>query len=138
MASGATHNNVALLSGAAVSLLSFPFFPAATVTRFAAGVLWSTYYESSDLDCKSSVYYRWGPLKFIWKPFISSGHREILHNPFWGPFVLISFAWFVSLAAAWVYFQDFSFFPVFVSWFKDFALGMLFSIWLHILVDKVT
>lgn len=138
MSSGTTHNNIALLSGAAASLLAISYFPAATVVRVAGGFLWATYYESPDLDCKSSVYYRWGPLKFIWGPFVDAGHRKILHDPFWGPGILIGFAGFVLLAAARVYFQNFTFFPVFVSWFIDFAFGMLLSIWLHDFVDWVT
>lgn len=138
MSSGATHKNIALLSGAVVTVLAYPFFPAVTVARVVGGFFWATYYESPDLDCKSSVYYRWGPLKFIWGPFVDAGHRKILHDPFWGAGILIGFAGFILLAAARAYFGSFGFFQVFVSWFTDFAFGMLLSIWLHDLVDKVT
>jgi len=37
---------------------------------------------------KSRSIHRWYILKFIWKPFINAGHREILHNPVWGPWIL--------------------------------------------------
>lgn len=137
MPAGVTHNNFNLLFGAAASALVYPYLPAASVLRIAAGILWATYYESSDLDCKSSVYYRWGPLKYIWDPFIEAGHRRILHNPFWGPGILIGFAWF-WLTVFWYFFlQDFVFVQVFVSWLLEFGAGMLFAIWAHLLIDKV-
>jgi uncharacterized metal-binding protein len=75
-----------------------------------------------DLDSESSIPCKlWGPFKFIWSPF---DHRELLHNVFWGPFILVSF---VKMP---LYYGGFEL----PGWT---IVGMVCMIWSHIIVDKI-
>ena len=58
------------------------------------GIIPYTLFITCDLDSEKSIVRQlWGPLGIIWSPFSHAGHREILHNFIWGPFILISFLW---------------------------------------------
>lgn len=63
-----------------------------------------------DLDLHSRPYRRWGPLRFIWKPYqVALSHRSILsHGPVLGTLVrLIYFlAVFTFLGSVLLYFQQ--------------------------------
>ena len=61
-------------------------FTTAQATSFAAGYLASLFLFSPDLDTKSASYRRWGPLRYLWLPYILLfRHRGISHNPIIGP-----------------------------------------------------
>ena len=89
---------------------------------FWLGCLICTFLITSDLDSDTSTPTKlWGPLKFIWYPF---NHRNVLHNVFWGPFILINFVkvplnGFGFALAGWT------------------IIGMITMIWCHIIVDEV-
>lgn len=61
---------------------------------FWLGIIPYTLFFTCDLDSEKSIVRRlWGPFGIIWSPFSNAGHREILHNPVWGPFILVCFLW---------------------------------------------
>ena len=61
---------------------------------FWLGIIPYTLFITCDLDSEKSIVRRlWGPFGIIWSPFSNAGHREILHNPVWGPFILVCFLW---------------------------------------------
>jgi uncharacterized metal-binding protein len=61
---------------------------------FWLGIIPYTLFITCDLDSEKSIVRRlWGPFGIIWSPFSNAGHREILHNPAWGPFILVCFLW---------------------------------------------
>ena len=62
--------------------------------NFWLGAIPYTLFITCDLDSEKSIVRKlWGPLGIIWSPFSNAGHREILHNPVWGPFILVCFLW---------------------------------------------
>jgi hypothetical protein len=62
--------------------------------NFWLGIIPYTLFITCDLDSEKSIVRRlWGPFGIIWSPFSNAGHREILHNPVWGPFILVCFLW---------------------------------------------
>ena len=77
-----------------------------------------------DLDSATSFVTKlWGPFKIIWKPFVTAGHREILHNWVYGPFIQIGI-WL--LPALW--------YKIEVSNFI--IIGAVLMLWTHIMTDK--
>ena len=61
---------------------------------FWLGIIPYTLFITCDLDSEKSIVRRlWGPFGIIWSPYSNAGHREILHNPVWGPFILVCFLW---------------------------------------------
>lgn len=69
---------------------------AATVAFTFAGLMFS-----GDLDLKSSQYRRWGPLRWIWKPYqLFVPHRSVLsHGLLAGPLLRLLYLTAVMLAA---------------------------------------
>lgn len=93
--------------------------------NFWMGIIPYTFFITSDLDSEKSIVRQlWGPLGIIWSPFSHAGHREILHNPVWGPFILISFLWIpLTLAGVDVGIES--------------IIGAVLMLWTHIVSDKV-
>jgi uncharacterized metal-binding protein len=92
--------------------------------KFWTGALPCAILLTPDLDTWSEATKVWGPFKFIWKPFRKAGHREILHNPVWGPFILICFV------AVPLHYMGFDLWPETIT-------GMVCMIESHIIVDHV-
>jgi uncharacterized metal-binding protein len=92
--------------------------------KFWFGAALGIYLFSPDLDTNSNPTKAWGLLKIIWKPFRNAGHREILHNPIWGPFILVCF---VGVPLHYVGFE---------LW-EETIIGMVVMIESHIVTDKV-
>lgn len=87
---GKTHEKIDVFIGIIITLL-LAVLPISIIIplKFLFGSTTLPLWFSADNDSpKSRSIQRWGPLKLIWKPFINAGHREILHNPIWGPWVL--------------------------------------------------
>lgn len=92
---------------------------------FWIGVLPYSLIITCDLDSEESIVRKlWGPFKIIWHPFVTAGHREILHNPVWSPFILISFLW-VPLTGYGVDVSRMS------------IIGAILMLWTHIATDIV-
>lgn len=93
--------------------------------NFWMGIIPYTLFITCDLDSKESIVRQlWGPLGIIWSPFSHAGHREILHNPAWGPFILVCFLW-VPLT---VYDIDVS---------RISIIGAVLMLWTHIVTDYI-
>lgn len=100
-----------MLSKVSILELWIGFIPYATVI-------------TCDLDSATSFVTKlWGPFKIIWRPFVNAGHREILHNWIYGPFIQIG-VWL--LPALW--------YKVEVSEFI--VLGAVLMLWTHMVTDK--
>jgi len=89
---------------------------------FWLGCLICTFLITSDLDSDTSLVTKlWGPLKFIWSPF---HHRNVLHHPGWGPFILI------SVVGVPLHYLEYGL----PAWT---IIGMIVMIWSHIIVDMI-
>ena len=87
---GKTHEKLDVFIGIIITLL-LTVLPISTIIplKFLFGSTILPLWFSADNDSpKSRSIQRWYILKFIWKPFINAGHREILHNPIWGSWIL--------------------------------------------------
>jgi uncharacterized metal-binding protein len=127
MPSGKMHNNICLLLACLITIYAGVYKKGITVEqleKFWLGVIICTYILTSDLDTWSNATKVWGPFKIIWRPFRKAGHRKILHNPFWGPFILIGFVWIPLQILG------------FQLWTET-IIGMLIAIECHIICDKV-
>jgi len=88
-----------------------------------------------DLDLQSSPYKRWGPLRFIWKPYqVALSHRSKLsHGPILGTVVRIAYflMMFSLLAATMLYIRHAYLHGQQTTWTGEFNMvkGDLFSIW---------
>ena len=93
--------------------------------NFWIGIIPYTFLITSDLDSQESIVRKlWGPFGRIWEPFSKAGHREILHDYAWGPFILISFLWV----------------PLTVYGYRvsiESIIGAVLMLWTHIITDKV-
>ncbi len=87
---GTTHEKIDATIGIILTFVLISLnYPAVIFLKFLFGSTILPLWFSSDNDSpNSNSIQRWGPIKIIWKPFINAGHREILHNPIWGPWIL--------------------------------------------------
>jgi uncharacterized metal-binding protein len=95
--------------------------------NFWIGIIPYTFLITSDLDSQESIVRKlWGPFGIIWSPFSNAGHREILHNPIWGPFILVCFLW-VPITTYYRHLVV----PT------ESIIGAVLMLWTHIVSDKV-
>ncbi|MBY0450847.1 MAG: metal-binding protein [Cyanobacteria bacterium] len=96
MATGITHDRIALASLPAGWLLSDAVFHASVVFSLALmlGLWLGGLYLSPDLDTPSRPYFRWGLLRFCWKPYQwMVRHRSNLsHGWILAPFIRLLYA----------------------------------------------
>lgn len=79
----------------AVFLTSNPWL----VACFVAGYVLSTYYLPPDLDTVSNAYYRYGRLRFIWRPYQKLfSHRGLSHFVLIGTFTRVVYLLCLFLA----------------------------------------
>lgn len=94
MPSGKTHERIngwfihslIFISLHILSYLQFGVLGLLSSFLFVAGYIIGTYYLGPDLDIKSRPFYRWGILRFIWKPYQKLFH----HRSFWTHSLIIS------------------------------------------------
>ena len=128
---GINHELSATLAGgiSAIYLMTL-HYPLSIPTRLFFGFAILSLWFSCDNDSpKSRPLQRWGPLKFIWLPFVEAGHREILHNPVWGAAILC-FIPAIPIAANAYYTHNFE-----NVWI---LIGLIGSTELHIFTDKLS
>ena len=78
---------------------------------------------SPDLDSpKSKPTQHWSLLKIVWNPFVTAGHRGILHSYSWGTIILCGFPYLIIQSL------NLNIYIVY---------GLVISIWLHITADKI-
>lgn len=80
MASGKTHTRTNLVAIGALAIAT-PFIDIDVPTVFLFGALIGTFWLSPDLDLKSDAYYRWGPLRGFWLPYVKiMPHRSLFSH----------------------------------------------------------
>ena len=100
-----------------------------------AAMLFAGLMFGPDLDLQSSPYKRWGPLRFIWKPYqVALPHRSTLsHGPILGTAIRIVYflAMFSLVAATVLYIRHAYLRGQQTTWTGEFNMvrGDLFSIW---------
>ena len=108
-----------------------------TLVVVIIGAIIGTLWLSPDLDLKSDAYYRWGPLKFIWLPYVKlMPHRSLFsHLPVLSDLIRIAYIGFPLILLlpftayeteirSWVDVHGMSFF-----------LGLVFATTLHTTLD---
>lgn len=102
----------------------------ATAAMLFAGLMFGP-----DLDLQSRPYNRWGPLRFIWKPYqVALPHRSVLsHGPVLGTVLRIGYflVMFSLVAATLLYVRSSYLHGQQTTWTAEFNMvkGDLFSIW---------
>ena len=100
-----------------------------------AAMLFSGLMFGPDLDLNSKPYQRWGPLKFIWKPYqVALPHRsKYSHGPILGTVIRIVYflAIFSVLAATLLYIRHRYVHAQAITWGDEFAVirDDLWSFW---------
>lgn len=80
MASGKTHTRTNLVAIGALAIAT-PFIDMTVSFTLLIGAIFGTLWLSPDLDLKSDAYYRWGPLKAIWLPYVKlMPHRSLFSH----------------------------------------------------------
>ncbi|WP_214692725.1 MULTISPECIES: metal-binding protein [unclassified Exiguobacterium] len=136
MASGKTHTRTNLVATGALAVAT-PFIEIDIPFALIIGAIIGTLWLSPDLDLKSDAYYRWGPLKFIWLPYVKlMPHRSLFsHLPVLSDLIRISYIGFPLILLlpftayeteirSWVDVHGMSFF-----------LGLVFATTLHTTLD---
>lgn len=88
-----------------------------------------------DLDLNSRPYHRWGPLRFMWKPYQAAiSHRSKLsHGPLLGTVIRIVYFLFVScvLGATVLYIKHLYVYGQQTTWEAEYGMlrAQLFEIW---------
>ena len=136
MASGKTHTRTNLVATGILAVATL-FLEIDVPFSLIIGAIIGTLWLSPDLDLKSDAYYRWGPLKLIWLPYVQlMPHRSLFsHLPALGdviriayigfPLVLIlPFTAYEEAIRSWVDIHGMSFF-----------LGLVFATTLHTTLD---
>jgi len=103
MPDGKTHDAITLVGAIAAVPATLLLAPPAWRTDYAAvailvgATLFSGWMLSPDLDLDSSIYHRWGPLRFLWWPYQKLiPHRSFLsHSYLLGPLLRVTY--FVAL-----------------------------------------
>ena len=148
MASGKTHEkiNYTAYAGLLIILILMGFQNMWLTLWLTVGVIFGTRYFGPDLDLKSSLYYRWGKMKWIWIPYQRMfKHRSIFTHGFvigdiirviyFGVFVLgmialINYAFNISInQSIWTLVSKFS------TEFSFIFIGILIASIFHTIVD---
>ena len=105
MPSGKVHDRITVVGAVAAAPVWWwlapqpPHSPTEGLTLVAA-ILFSGLLLSPDLDLNSSIYHRWGPLRFIWLPYQKAiPHRSPLSHSFLlGPLLRVLYFLFCAWA----------------------------------------
>ncbi len=93
MPSGKKHITINWLILAILNILIFIFYSDISIKHyvfFNISFLLVSYYISPDLDIDSSVYRRWGIMRWIWYPYREiMKHRGLSHSIVFGPLSII-------------------------------------------------
>jgi len=148
MANGKVHDRVTIFLSLPLSFLLQKIFDfkIKETSLFFIGFLFAGLMFGPDLDTKSNQYKRWGPLRFIWKPYQKlGGHRSFLnqsHDSFFGPLIRIIYLFFMLLFLISIVFFVFQLFEKYL--FKseifnlekiDFNLSIKTNTWKKVLIS---
>jgi uncharacterized metal-binding protein len=108
MASGKVHDASTLMMAPVVYWFwtTVLMLPVSCGVWSAVGVIFGGLYLSPDLDTPSRPYFRWGFLRWIWKPYQwAAKHRSVLsHSVFLGPMLRLAILGSIMILgwAVWV------------------------------------
>jgi uncharacterized metal-binding protein len=86
MPRGITHDKITFVSAPLVGISTYALTNDSISTMIVTGAfVFSGLMFSGDLDLPSRQYFRWGPLRFIWKPY----QRMFSHRSIWTHGVLL-------------------------------------------------
>ena len=108
-----------------------------SIMLFNIAFLFGTLFISPDLDVNSSVYKRWGLLKWLWWPYRElMKHRQKSHSFFWGPVLLIGYLLIFTLP---YFYNNLSMESVigYSQFIEIPVLALIIVIYSHIVADKV-
>lgn len=111
MPDGKTHDKITVI-GAAVAAPAWWWFAAGPIdytvgAAFVGATLFSGLMLSPDLDLNSSIYHRWGPLKYLWWPYqkIVPHRSRLSHSFLLAPILrvvyFLSIAWALFRVVTW-------------------------------------
>ncbi|TCI24563.1 hypothetical protein EVJ27_05715 [Exiguobacterium sp. SH3S2] len=136
MASGKTHTRTNLVAIGALAIAT-PFIDVDIPTTLFLGALIGTFWLSPDLDLKSDAYYRWGPLRGFWLPYVKlMPHRSPLsHLPVLSDLIRVIYLGFpLALILTFTSYE-----AVVKTWLDlngiPFFLGLVFATTLHTALD---
>jgi len=86
-----THDGISLAVGIPLAIVAALFLPSGAVLTWFIAYVFSCFLLSPDLDLHSDPYLRWGPLRFIWKPYMRVvPHRSwVSHGFLVGSFIRV-------------------------------------------------
>jgi uncharacterized metal-binding protein len=100
------------------------------IACFLYGLCILSLWYSPDLDHeKSRPTQRWWIFRGVWKIYVNSGHREVLHSFTWGPTILCVIPGLMLMPYVW-HSQNFD-----VLWM---LAGLVVATWIHIITDKIS
>ncbi len=136
MASGKTHTRTNFVAIGALAVAT-PFIELDVPLVLLFGAIVGTLWLSPDLDLKSDAYFRWGPLRGFWLPYVKlMPHRSLFsHLPVLSDLIriiylgfpvaiLLTFTSYEAAAIAWLDANGLPFF-----------LGLVFATTLHTALD---
>ncbi len=110
---------------------------------FNISFLLVSYYISPDLDIDSSVYRRWGIMRWIWYPYREvMKHQGASHSFIWGPIsIILNLLIFVSIiiliAASLDIITEIQLFDIVLEIGAILIICIVIITWTHILADKI-
>ncbi len=110
---------------------------------FNISFLLVSYYISPDLDIDSSVYRRWGIMRWIWYPYREvMKHQGASHSFIWGPIsIILNLLIFVSIiiliAASLDLLTEIPLFSIILEIGATLIICIIIIVWVHIIADKI-
>lgn len=110
---------------------------------FNISFLLVSYYISPDLDIDSSVYRRWGLMRWIWYPYREvMKHQGSSHSFIWGPIsIILNLLIFVSIiiliAASLELITEISVSKLLLELGTVLTICIIIVVWVHIIADKL-
>lgn len=111
MPSGKVHDQITIVAAVVVAPIWWYFAPTHSPSEtaiLAASTLVSGLLFSPDLDLNSSIYHRWGPLRFIWWPYqkLIPHRSKLSHSFILGPLLrlvyFLGITWVLLRGLSWV------------------------------------
>lgn len=105
-----------------------------------AGFIVGTEFITPDLDIQSKAINRWGPLKFIWLPYmIIFKHGKSSHNIVYGAVVRLLYIGLIILGIYYLIFKSFPSNMIFLpfDYIFIFFAGIIIANALHVMLDML-
>jgi uncharacterized metal-binding protein len=146
MPSGKKHITINWLILAILNILIFIFYSDISIKHyvfFNISFLLVSYYISPDLDIDSSVYRRWGIMRWIWYPYREvMKHQGASHSFIWGPIsiilnLLIFLSIIILIAASLDLLTEIPLLNIILEIGAILIICIAIVTWIHIIADKI-